>query len=171
MSMTIQKSEIVTESGIRDNHRRGTVGGFLQERIQRGSKLAIVSAYFTIYAFDALKKELETIEELRFLFGEPRFVRALDPEKTDKKSFQVEDAGLSLKNRLEQKRVARESAEWIRDKVQIRSIQQVNLLHGKMYHVSPPNNGRADAIMGSSNFTMRERVSSEYLDRIRCNHG
>ena len=155
MSVTVGKLKIATESGIRDNHLRGTVGSFLQERIQSGSKLAIVSAYFTIYAFDALKKELEAIEELRFLFGEPRFVRALDPEKTDKKSFQIEDTGLSLQNRLNQKRVARECADWIREKVEIRSIQQVNLLHGKMYHVSPPNHGRADAIMGSSNFTMR----------------
>jgi len=142
-------------SGIRDNHRRGTVGAFLQERVQSGSKLAIVSAYFTIYAYAELKRELEGIEELRFLFGEPRFVRSLDPERIDKKAFKIEDEGLSLRNRLQQKRIAKECADWIRDKVQIRSIQQVNLLHGKMYHISPPNNGRPDAIMGSSNFTMR----------------
>jgi hypothetical protein len=143
------------ESGIRDNHRRGTVGGFLQEKIQAGSKLAIVSAYFTIYAYEALRQDLEGIEELRFLFGEPRFVRSLDPDKTDKKSFQIEEAGLTLQNRLQQKRVARDCANWIRSKVQIRSIQQVNLLHGKMYHISPPNKGQPEAIMGSSNFTMR----------------
>ncbi len=142
-------------SGIRDNHRRGTVGAFLQERIQPHSKLAIVSAYFTIYAYAELKQALESIEELRFLFGEPRFVRALDPERVDKKAFKIEDEGLSLQNRLQQKRVARECADWIRERVQIRSIRQVNLLHGKMYHISPPNNGRADAIMGSSNFTVR----------------
>lgn len=56
MSVTVGKLKLATESGIRDNHLRGTVGSFLQERIQSGSKLAIVSAYFTIYAFDALKK-------------------------------------------------------------------------------------------------------------------
>ena len=42
-------------SGIRDNHHRGTVGDFLKEKIQAGSKLSIVSAYFTIYAFEKLK--------------------------------------------------------------------------------------------------------------------
>jgi superfamily II DNA or RNA helicase len=156
-------------SGIRDNHRRGTVGRFLQERVQVHSKLAIVSAYFTIYAYEGLKQELETIEELRFLFGEPRFVRALDPERVDKKAFKIEDEGLSLQNRLQQKRVAKECASWIRSKVEIRSIRQVNLLHGKMYHVSPPNNGRADAIMGSSNFTMRGLGLGESGNNIELN--
>ena len=42
-------------SGIRDNYERGSVGDFLKEKIQDGTKLSIVSAYFTIYAYDALK--------------------------------------------------------------------------------------------------------------------
>ena len=141
-------------SGIRDNHRRGTVGDFLQTKIQPGSKLSIVSAYFTIYAFEALKGQLIAIDELQFLFGEPRFVRSLDPKKTDRKAFKLEDEGLALSNRLQQQRVARECADWIRDRVQIRSIKQVNLLHGKMYHIAPQGD-RPDAIMGSSNFTVR----------------
>jgi SNF2 family DNA or RNA helicase len=140
-------------SGIRDNHRRGSVGDFLKAKIQQGSKLSIVSAYFTIYAFEALKQQLTDIDELQFLFGEPRFVRSLDPDKTDKKSFKIEDYGLKLQNRLEQKRVARECADWIRSKAQIRSVKQTNLLHGKMYHIA--HNGMEDAIMGSSNFTVR----------------
>ena len=41
-------------SGIRDNLSRGSVGDFLREKIQDGSTLAIVSAYFTIYAYAAL---------------------------------------------------------------------------------------------------------------------
>jgi len=61
-------------SGIRDNYRRGTVGDFLKDKIQAGSSLSIVSAYFTIYAFEALKTQLNGIASLRFLFGEPRFL-------------------------------------------------------------------------------------------------
>jgi SNF2 family DNA or RNA helicase len=155
--MTIAKTKSHTQalpaSGIRDNHHRGSVGSFLQAKIQSGSRLSIVSAYFTIYAFEALKAQLTAIEDLQFLFGEPRFVRSLDPDKTDKKSFQIEDDGLQLQNRLEQKRVARECADWIRSKVEIRSVKQTNLLHGKMYHVA--HAGVEDAIMGSSNFTVR----------------
>lgn len=139
-------------SGIRDNHTRGSVGDFLREKINSGSKLSVVSAYFTIYAFEKLKEQLQSIERMDFLFGEPRFVRSLDPERTDKKAFKIEDEGLSLGNRLEQKRVARECAEWIGSKVNIRSIKRANLLHGKMYHIS--DGALESAIMGSSNFTV-----------------
>ncbi|MCI0698916.1 phospholipase D-like domain-containing protein [candidate division KSB1 bacterium] len=140
-------------SGIRDNHHRGTVGDFLKDKIKDGSKLSIVSAYFTIYAFESLKEELAKIECLEFLFGEPRFVRALDPDKVDKKAFKIEDDGLRLQNRLQQKRVAKECAEWLAAKSQIRSVKQSNLLHGKMYHID--NRGIEEAIIGSSNFTVR----------------
>src|SRR5262245_49393788 len=123
-------------SGIRDNLRRGSVGDFLKEKIEAGSTLSIVSAYFTIYAFADLKDQLLTIEGLRFLFGEPRFIKSLDPDKTDKKAFQIEDEGLALSNRLQQKELARACADWIRQKVEIRSVKQTNLLHGKMYHIA-----------------------------------
>jgi superfamily II DNA or RNA helicase len=139
-------------SGIRDNHTRGTIGDFLKEKIVAGSKLSFVSAFFTIYAFDALKDHLLNIERMDFLFGEPRFVSALDPERTEKKAFIIEDEGLRLENRLEQKRVARECSDWIRDKVNIRSVTQANFLHGKMYHIS--DGARESAIIGSSNFTV-----------------
>jgi len=66
-------------SGIRDNHQRGSVGDFLREKIQTDSALSIVSAYFTIYAFEALQNELTAIDSLRFLFGEPRFVQSWLP--------------------------------------------------------------------------------------------
>jgi hypothetical protein len=100
-----------------------------------GSQLSVVSAYFTIYAYEALSDELDQIGHLRFLFGEPRFIASLDPEKTDKKSFKIEDEGLELANRLQQKEIARRCASWMRDKVEIRSIRQANLLHGKLYHI------------------------------------
>jgi len=140
------------ESGIRDNHSRGNVGEFLKERIQSGSRLSFVSAYFTIYAHHALKEELGTIDHLRFLFGEPRFIQSLDPEKTDRKAFDIEDSRLRLKNRLEQRRVAKECAEWIKEKVEIRSVKFPGFLHGKMYHMD--NAGVQEALMGSSNFTV-----------------
>jgi hypothetical protein len=141
-----------SHSHIRDNRERGSVGQFLQQKIRNGSRLSVVSAYFTIYAFEALKDKLGGIEGLDFLFGEPRFVRAIDPEKTDKKSFKIEDEGLSIQNRLQQRQAARDCADWIRSKVRIKSIRQANLLHGKMYHIA--NGEVQDAILGSSNFTV-----------------
>ena len=110
-------------SGIHDNHKRGRVGEFLKGKIRNGADLSIVSAYFTIYAFEALKEQLLGINHLRFLFGEPRFIRSLDPDKTAKKSFQIVDEHLNLFKRLKQKQVARDCADWIRSKVDIRSSQ------------------------------------------------
>ena len=141
------------KSKIRDNRNRGTVGDFLESEIENGSSLSIISAYFTINAFDALKTTLTGIEELRFLFGEPDFIKSLDPKNTDEKAFDIVDVGLQLRDQLQQKPVAKACAKWIKEKVQIRSTRQSNLLHGKMYHIA--NNGEQKAIMGSSNFTVR----------------
>lgn len=143
--------ESVGFSGVRDNHKRGKVGDFLKDKIQSGSKLSFVSAYFTIYAHHALKEELGSIEHLRFLFGEPKFIQSLDPEKTDKKAFDIEDSRLQLNNRLEQKLIAKECAQWIKDKVDIRSVKRPGFLHGKLYHMN--NGGVQEALLGSSNFT------------------
>ncbi len=158
---------IQLKSGIRDNRTRGKVAEFLKEKATSGSRLSVVSAYFTIYAYEALKDNLDQIEHLRFLFGEPRFVRSLDPNKVDKKAYKIEDNGLKLSNRLKQKPVARRCAEWIREKVEIKSIRQANLLHGKMYHID--NNGVQEAIMGSSNFTVSGLGIGERRNNIELN--
>src|SRR5690349_12861821 len=104
------------DSGLRDNYSRGNVADFLRTKIRVGSQLSVVSAYFTIYAYDALKAYLDRIDHLDFLFGEPSFVSRLDPNKTQKKSFIIDADGLELSNKLQQKRVARECAEWIQSK-------------------------------------------------------
>src|SRR5205823_4872564 len=143
----------INDSGLRDNHTRGTVADFLLGKIRDGSKLSVVSAYFTIYAYDALKASLEKIDHLDFLFGEPSFVNRLDPDKTEKKSFIIDADGLELANKLQQKRAAKECADWIERKVDIKTIKQSNLLHGKMYYVATA--GVEEAILGSSNFTVR----------------
>jgi REP element-mobilizing transposase RayT len=140
-------------SGILDNHYRGRVGEFLRDKICPGSDLSIVSAYFTIYAYEALRNELNCIDRLRFLFGEPSFLRSLDPEKTQRKAFQMTENGLVLANKLAQKRIARECADWIREKVEIRTVVREGFLHGKLYHIA--NGPVEEAVIGSSNFTVR----------------
>lgn len=146
-------SPTTSNSGLRDNHSRGTVADFLKEKIQDGSWLSVVSAYFTIYAYDALKDCLDRIDHLDFLFGEPSFVNRLDPSKTEKKAFIIDANGLELANKLQQKRGAKACAAWIERKVDIQTIKQSHLLHGKMYHVATA--GVEEAIVGSSHFTVR----------------
>lgn len=157
------------KSNIRDNHKHGSVGDFLKSKIEEGSSLSIVSAYFTIHAFQALKESLTEIKELRFLFGEPRFIKSLDPEKTDKKAYKIEGEveGLKFEDSLKQNWVAKACAAWIREKVKIQSIRKSNLMHAKMYHIA--NNGVEDAIVGSSNFTVRGLGMSATENNIELN--
>lgn len=139
-------------SAIRDNYTQGSLGEYLREKIKPDCRLAFVSAYFTIYAYERLRTQLDGIQELRFLFGEPRFLSNLDPDKSESKAFALDDSKIALANRLQQKLIARQCADWIRAKAEIRSIKQKEFLHGKMYHIE--NNGVNDAILGSSNLTV-----------------
>lgn len=154
-------------SGIRDNYTRGDVSEFLKAHLQTGSRLSVVSAFFTIYAYEALKSWLDRIEHMDFLFGEPRFIHSLDPDKTESKAFIIDSGGLKLANILKQKQVAMECAGWIRDKVSVRSVRQAGFLHGKMYHIS--NHGVDQAILGSSNFTVHGLGLSKGSNNIELN--
>ena len=60
---------------ILDNKRNGKVIDEIKDNLKKGSKLSVISAYFTIYAFAELKKELTRIDEMRFVFTEPTFVK------------------------------------------------------------------------------------------------
>ncbi|WCJ60920.1 hypothetical protein NXS98_07310 [Fontisphaera persica] len=85
---------------------------------------------------------------MQFLFGEPAFVKSLDPARTESKTFIIAPEGLKLANTLQQKRVAKECANWIRQKVDIKTVYRSGFLHGKLYHVA--NIGHdAVAILGS----------------------
>lgn len=145
----------LTESSIRDNHSRGKVGDFLKSHIEPDSELTVVSAFFTIYAYYNLKDKLDAIKHMRFLFGEPRFLAGLDPEKVDKKEFKIEDENLVIpvERRLKQRNIAKLCADWLRSKADIKSMVKPNFLHGKLYHVTKPS-GVTEAIVGSSNFTV-----------------
>lgn len=136
-----------------DNRNR-RVGEFLRDRIEPGSYISIVSAYFTIYAYEAMRDVLESVERLRLLYGEPIAAGKPDPSDNEGKTFKLnEDGGIALKQVLAQKPLARACAAWIRRKVEVRTIDRANFLHGKLYHVTGEN--ETAALAGSSNFTLR----------------
>lgn len=102
----------------------------LSVNIEKGSKLSIAAACFSIYAYQALKKELNGIDELRFIFTSPTFTT--EKTKKEKREFfiprQARERGLygtefevKLRNELSQKAIAKECAEWIRKKVRFKS--------------------------------------------------
>jgi superfamily II DNA or RNA helicase len=156
--VTAKKKEEMIKVGyssIRDNHSHGTVGDFLKQAISNNSDVSIVSAYFTIYAYHHLKSNLDNINNLRFLFGEPTFIQSIDPEKVNTRDFKIEDDRIviPIETRLTQKKIATECSEWIKNKAEIRSMVKPNFLHGKMYHIRQES-GIEKAIAGSSNFTV-----------------
>ena len=136
-----------------DNRNR-RVGDFLHGNIRAGSGLSIVSAYFTIYAYEALRDVLEEAGRTRFLYGEPTATGTPDPTGDGNKFFRLnEDGAMELQQALAQKPLARSCAEWIRQRVDIRTISRTNFLHGKLYHIA--HDTETAALAGSSNFTLR----------------
>ncbi len=150
--MLLQNQPPVSNSGLRDNYSRGRAGEFLRDHIVPDSDLSFVSAYFTVHAYHALRGELEKASGLRFLFGEPSFIRSIEKDGKQSRQFKFGDQGLTLGNQLTQKKLAKDCADWITRMVEIRSIVRAGFLHGKMYHIQ---DGKvATALDGSSNFTV-----------------
>ena len=116
---SIEKERV---SSIRDNAKRGTVYSFLKKVIQENfdkyndkSKLKIVSAYFTIYAFYALREELKNkVSEVKFILGEPSSVENLGLKNKRFKIFKIQDEDITLDNILQQNKVAKECYEWLK---------------------------------------------------------
>ena len=143
----------VIQSGLRDNHNRGTVGDFLRKQLKPGADLDLVTAYFTVFAYDKLRTELENLGRIRLLFGEAAFIKNVDPEKANGAAYVLRDDGLALANGLNQRHLAQACAAWMKDKVDVRSVTSTGFLHGKMSHIR--RGEVSTAILGSSNFTTR----------------
>ena len=136
---------------ILDNRARKVVD-YLRQHLSAAEVFRLVSAYFTIYGYEALQSELRGVEDVRFLFGDPASVGELDPGEKAQKAFKLTEDGLAPQYTLRQKYLARQCEAWVRSKgVKIRSIGRSNFLHGKMYLTESANGGTA--VVGSSNFT------------------
>ena len=107
-----------------------TVKDDLTVTIKKGDKLSVAAACFSIYAYQALKKQLDGIDELRFIFTSPTFLQEKAPK--EKREFYIPrlnrerslygtEFEVKLRNELTQKAIARECVEWIRKKVKFRS--------------------------------------------------
>ena len=113
----------------------------LSVEIKEGSKLSIAAACFSIYAFQELKKELQGIDELRFIFTSPTFVA--EKTKKEKREFYIPrlnrerslygtEFEVKLRNELTQKAIAKECAEWIKEKVTFKSNISDKTIQGQI---------------------------------------
>ena len=112
------------------NNTTKTLKDDLSVEIKQGSKVSIAAACFSIYAFQELKEQLSQIEQLRFIFTSPTFVTEKAkkerrefyiPRMTRERSLYGTEFEIKLRNELTQKAIARECAEWIRQKVTFKS--------------------------------------------------
>lgn len=112
------------------NNTSKTLRDDLSVEIRKGSKLSIAAACFSIYAFQELKKELKGIDELRFIFTSPTFTT--EKAKKEKREFYIPrlnrerslygtEFEVKLRNELTQKAIAKECAQWIKEKVTFKS--------------------------------------------------
>ena len=112
------------------NNTTKTLRDDLAVEIKKGSKISIAASCFSIYAFQELKKELQGIDELRFIFTSPTFTT--EKAKKEKREFYIPrlnrerslygtEFEIKLRNELTQKAIAKECAEWIRQKVTFKS--------------------------------------------------
>ena len=123
------------------NNTSKTLRDDLSVEIKEGSKLSIAAACFSIYAFQELKKELQGIDELRFIFTSPTFVA--EKTKKEKREFYIPrlnrerslygtEFEVKLRNELTQKAIAKECAEWIKEKVKFKSNISDKSIQGQL---------------------------------------
>ena len=110
------------------------LGDDLKQTIKPSAKLRIAASCFSIYAFEALKCEFESLESLEFIFTSPTFVPGdvTDAAKKERREFHIpkterergfygSEFEVLLKNKLTQRAIAKECADWMRRKATFRS--------------------------------------------------
>lgn len=107
-----------------------TVRDDLRVEIKRGSKISVAAVCFSMYAYQELKKQLESVEEFRFIFTSPTFVK--EKAEKQKREFYIPrlsreislygtEFEIKLRNEMTQRAIAKECADWIRRKAKFKS--------------------------------------------------
>lgn len=112
------------------NNINKTLREDLTAQIMTGSRLSIAASCFSIYAFQELKEALKDIKELRFIFTSPTFTTEKTPKQQREfyiprldreRTLYGSEFEVKLRNELTQKAIARECADWIREKACFKS--------------------------------------------------
>lgn len=118
-----------------DNINR-LLGDDLKLTLKPGTRLKIAASCFSMYAYEALKTELEKIDGVDFIFTAPTFLanEAADKIRKERREFHIpkldrerslygSEFEIQLRNKLTQKAIAKECADWIRRKAKFKSNQ------------------------------------------------
>ncbi len=159
----------------------------MESTIKRGSKVSIAAACFSMYAYSVLKKELETVDEFRFIFTSPTFVtEKVEKQKREfyiprlsrEQSLYGTEFEIKLRNEMTQKAIAQECVDWIRRKARFKSNTTGENMGGFMTVAAPsedvaymPINGFTTVDIGcergNNSYNMVNRMeapfSTEYM--------
>lgn len=127
--------------------------------IGKGSKVSIAAACFSMYAYKELRKQLEQVDECRFIFTSPTFVT--EKSEKQKREFYIPrlnresslygtEFEIKLRNEMTQKAIAKECADWIRRKATFKSNTTNEIMGGFMTVTGPTSDV---AYMPISGFT------------------
>ena len=112
------------------NNINKTLRDDIVAQMKAGSRLSIAASCFSIYAFQELKEALKDIKELRFIFTSPTFTTEKTPKQQREfyiprldreRTLYGSEFEVKLRNELTQKAIARECADWIREKACFKS--------------------------------------------------
>ena len=122
----------------------------LRTQLGAHSRVAIAAAGFSIYAYEALKAELEQVDELRFIFTSPTFNKEraskqkrefyIPKQHRERNNLYGNEFEIKLRNQLSQRAVARECADWIRRKARFKSNVSQGVMNGFL-HLQQPDKG------------------------------
>lgn len=150
----------------------------LAQSIRKGSRINIAAACFSMYAYQELKKQLESVEEFRFIFTSPTFVADQSPKQ--KREFYIPSPScenslygtefeIKLRNELTQRAIARECADWIRRKAHFKSNVTNNQMPG---FITLEGNHQESAYLPLGGFTTvdlgcdRGNYSFNYINQL-----
>ncbi len=148
----------------------------LENAIKKGSKLSIMSGYFSMYAYFNLRKTFNKIDNLRFIYAKPTFLKTHNKEAReyyiDNNSIFGNDYEIKLKNEMTQGSVSKECSKWIKDCVEIKSFKNHNEAPLRFICVDNGDDSNI-AINGSVDFTTAGLgiTSSDRHDGNMCSYG
>jgi SNF2 family DNA or RNA helicase len=98
--------------------------------IKKGSRVSVAAICFSMYAYQELEAQLSQIEEFRFIYTSPTFIRERKekqkrefyiPRMDRERSLYGTEFEIRLRNEMTQRAIAKECAEWVRSKAVFKS--------------------------------------------------
>lgn len=144
----------------------------LQKTIKKNGRVSVAAACFSMYAYQELKQQLDQVDEFRFIFTSPTFIK--EKAEKQKREFYIPrlhrenslygtEFEIKLRNELTQRAIAKECASWIKAKAKFKSNTTGEHMGGFMTVASPSEQYAYAPINGFTTVDIgRERGNNSY---------